>query len=131
MKTQKYKGIIILETAIVLPLLILLIFGMIQYSWIMLKSQEVTNAARVGARTAVKPDSTTTEVTKAISDVMTKASLNDSGYKVTISPASAASGEPITVKVTVPVSNIRLLDLAILPMPDQLSSSTTMNKEGP
>ena len=53
---HRRDGLAVVEMAIVLPLLILLTFGMIEYGWLFLRSQEISNAARQGARIGVWPD---------------------------------------------------------------------------
>lgn len=47
------EGQAIVETALVLPFLLLLILGMIEFGWILNGQITITSAAREGARTAV------------------------------------------------------------------------------
>ena len=46
----RQSGLATIEMAMVLPLLMLLTLGVIEYGWMFLKSQQITNAARQGAR---------------------------------------------------------------------------------
>lgn len=128
------RGLVAVEAAIVLPLLLLLTFALIEYGWLFMKTQQMTNAARRGARLAVRADSTTSEVQAAIAAIMTTAGLEGSGYVVTISPADVGaleSGEPLTVQITVPYANVTLTGLPFVPVPANLKGSVTMAKEGP
>jgi hypothetical protein len=53
---------------------------------------------------------------------------------ITISPAEVASlnsGDPVTVQLTVPGQNVALMNPAFLPLPETISASVTMAKEGP
>lgn len=68
------RGQVLIEAAIILPLLLLLIFGIVDYSRAMFTKNTLTNAARSGARAAV--------VTSPLSPVTPAASL------------SKADGEP-------------------------------------
>ena len=56
---------------IALPLVLLLIMGVLEYSWMFLKSQQITNAARAGARAGVRVDATSAEVTSSVGAAMT------------------------------------------------------------
>jgi Flp pilus assembly protein TadG len=110
-----------------------LTFGLIEYGWMFLRAQEISNAARQGARRGATPASGNADVQGAVDNVMTTASLDGSGYTITISPATdgLATGTEFTVTVAVPYDNIRLLNLPLIPTPTTLRGSTTMNKEGP
>jgi len=137
-KIQKkihYKGTVLVEAALVFPLLLLLTLGAIEYGWIFLKSQQITNAARQGARVAIRADATTQDVLTTIDYLMTAADMANSGYQVEISPSDVSSVEPtfsINVKVTVPCANVVLINApALLPTPTTLRAAVSMVKEGP
>jgi len=126
----KYKGTAIVEAAIVFPLLIMLTVGVIAYGWLFLKAHQLANAARVGARVAIRADSTMSEVTTAVNTVMADARIT--GYSLSVTPGVTVNpGLPIEVKLTVPSSNVALLNTSLLPMPANLGASVTMAKEGP
>jgi len=129
---SRFKGLALVETAIVFPLLLLLTLGVIQYSWLFLKAQQITNAVRTGARVAIRYGATTAEVTGAINS-----SLATSGMTVgapVITPSNwedVAPGVEVIVKLT-STSSVRLLgDVSFLPTPGTLHASVTMAKEGP
>jgi len=125
---SRFKGLAIVETAIVLPLLLLLTFGVIQYSWLFLKAQQITNAARSGARVAVRYGAIPDDVTLAVTNA-----LLTTGVTVKFDPFPAINlgvGEEITVRLT-STSSVRLLDISFLPTPTELHASVTMAKEGP
>jgi len=128
------RGVATVEMALVLPLLLMLTFGMIEYGWMFLKSQQVTNAARQGARIAARADATTIDTVTSIATTMEDAGLAASGYQVNVTPgdvASLESGQLLTVAVSVPYGNVRLLAMPLIPTPGSLQASTTMAKEGP
>ena len=57
-KKTSQEGAAVVEFAIVLPLLLLLLFGMIEFGLLMYNKQVITNASREGARWAiVQPNS--------------------------------------------------------------------------
>jgi len=134
-KQTRYRGLAAVEVALVFPLLLLLTLGGIRYGWLFLKAQQITNAARHGARIAILPGVTVNDdVLPAIQSLMESAGINSGDYSVTISPAdfpSAAVGDTVTIQVTVPCANIDIMDVPLLPSFENLGASVTMAKEGP
>jgi Flp pilus assembly protein TadG len=133
-KERSQRGIALLEAAIVFPLLILLTFGLMEYGWLFLNCQHITNAARQGARTGVRPDATNAEVQAAVRSILNSVGIEDGQYTVTFSPSNVATpnpGDTLTVTVTVPYENITLTGAPLIPVPATLRSAITMAKEGP
>ncbi len=131
---RESSGVVTVELALTVPILLLLTFGLIEYGWMFLKSQELTNAVRRGTRVAVRADATTSDVVATIDEMMNAADLGGSGYQVTITPSdvsSAVSGDVVTVEISVPYENITLANTPIIPTPSTLQASTSMAKEGP
>lgn len=120
------------ELALLLPLLLVLLLGLLEYGWLFFKLQQVNGAARHGARIGVTAAATQAQVQAAIDQMMTSASLQASGYQVTYSanPASLATGATFTVSVSVPYANADLTGFPLLPVPANLVGSTSMVKEG-
>ena len=56
------RGLLAAEVALVMPVLLLVTFGAIRYGWFYLKAQQITNAARYGARVAIRANATHQEV---------------------------------------------------------------------
>lgn len=131
-KEVRYHGTTIVEAALVFPLLLILTMGAIEYGWIFLKSQQITNAARQAARVAIRPDATNQQVVDSIDDLMDKAGMASSGYATEIPDVTSIStGGALTIKVTVPCVNVALINIPLLPTPTNLGSAVTMAKEGP
>jgi Flp pilus assembly protein TadG len=127
-------GITVIEMAIIFPILLLITIGLIEYGWIFLKYQQVTNAARQGARVGARADATNTEVDDAIDTIMAAAGIASGDYSVVIAPIDVTTpepGEPLTVTVTVPYANVQLTGGVLVPVPTNLQSAVTMAKEGP
>lgn len=128
------RGAQMVEFAIILPVLVLLLFGIIQYGWIFLKVSQLNQAARMGTRVAVRPAATEDEVRSAVDEVMTSARLSASGYTVSISDLGVEVGDPVEIQIDVNYRNndgIELLGLSLLPRPDVLHGRAVMAKEGP
>ena len=132
MKKASRRGVVLIEAALALPMLLLLTFGMIEYGWLFLQHQQITHAARRGARVGITIDATTAQVQTAIATYMDSAGLGGSGYAVTIAPADISTldkGQVLTVSVEVSYENIRL-GMPLVPLPSDLRSTVRMASEG-
>ena len=127
------QGAALVELAIVTLILVLLTFGVMEYSWMFFRMNQVTNAAWTAARKGVLPDATNADVQAAVDSMMASWGI-PAGYTVTITPADVAGLEPgtiVQVKIDVPTANIELLGLSILPLPGNLRAGASLAKEGP
>jgi len=127
---RRTRGLAILETALILPLLFVLVMGVIEYGWLFFKNQQVSAAARTACRFGITAPATTAETLAMCDTQMTKANLGSSGYTKTSTPCEVLAGTSVTVTITVPYSNIKLTGFP-LPLPTNLVGTTTMAKEGP
>ena len=131
--TSRRSGMATVELAILLPLLLTLTFGMIEYGWMFWKAQEVNNAAREGVRAAVLPSATTAAVQTRVNGLMTSAGLGGATYTVTCSPtdvSTAAVGAEVSVTVVVQYSNVSPVAVPLIPLPATITGTATMAKEG-
>ncbi len=134
LRKTRYRGVAAVEAAIVFPLLLLLTLGAIEYGWMFLKAEQTTNAARNGARIAIRPGEDNTSVAAEIDLLMTSAGMATSGYSITFVPADITTpvlGETLEVQISVPWANIALMNIPLLPGPTNISASVAMTKEGP
>ena len=130
---RRRRGIALVEMALVLPVLLLLTFGVIEFGWMFTTTSQVTNAARNGVRLGVRPDSTSADVEDAIASSLAAVGLAEGDYTVVIDPEEVDGLDPgtaITVTITVPYANVDLTGFP-LPTPDNIVVSVTMVKEGP
>ena len=105
------RGASVLEMALVLPILLMLSFGIVDYGYYFYVKNTVQGAAQAGARSAILASATNSDVTTVIGNMMTAAGLQNSGYIVTTSPtdvSTAAAGSTVTVTVTVSWGNVGL-----------------------
>ena len=134
MKSSPRLGVSAVEAALLIPLVMMLLMGMLEYGWAYLKNQQINSAARHGARVGAVEGATSFEVAAAVSQLMTEAGMDASGYVLTTSPADvagAAPGSVITVSITVPYADIQLMGIPLIPVPTNLDGLTSMAKEGP
>jgi Flp pilus assembly protein TadG len=109
--------------ALVLPVFLSIVLGIIEFGRAMMISNLVANAAREGARLSVTSGSTNSSVTSAVQNFMTEATGVSSGnVNVTITVTAAAGnpnpannvanasrGDTCTVHVTVPFNSVSLI----------------------
>jgi Flp pilus assembly protein TadG len=88
------SGAELIEFALAMPLLLLIIFGIIDFGLLFQKYLAVADAAREGARIAVMPDyaaNLTTNVTERVNQYLDAAGLTDGGRAVTVVGPTAVS----------------------------------------
>jgi len=120
----------LVEFALVAPVLVLLVFGLLEYGRMVMVQQVLTNATREGARMGVLDGATASEVTTFVEDYLEGASID--GGDVTIDPpepSDAAFGEPVTVTVDVPFDQVTWLPSPMYLHGQTLSASTSMRRE--
>jgi len=123
------RGIASLEFVMILPILLLLLFGVMEYGWMLSKAAALNNAARDGARVGARADATSADVTAAVAARMSDAGM--SGYTLSIS-GGAATGTVLTVEIVQPYDGaITLTDFSLIPVPANLRGRVSMRKEGP
>ena len=144
------RGAVAVEAALVLPVLLLVTFGAIRYGWFFIKLQQITNAARCGARAASVYNANHTEVMNIISTLLGpygariiadgetppvtfKITEKDGNSYITTNVASAGAQDKITVTITVPAADVDILPMGLFrfePEDWELWASITMAKEG-
>ena len=123
------RGAAAVEFAVVLPVFVILVFGMIEYGRMVMVQQVITNASREGARCAVLDGATTSSVQSAVTTYLSNAQVSGGSTAVTPEPATAASGDPVTVTVSIPFSAVSWLPSPMYLGGKTLSASTSMRRE--
>jgi hypothetical protein len=128
---RRQRGAAAVEFAVVAPVFVLLIFGMVEYGRMVMVQQMLTNAAREGARRAVLEGAKENDVRKVIENYLKPAGIKVSNNDITFQvgdPAVAGSldsaefGDPIHISVGVDFGTV-----SWLPSPMYLSSGTRMS----
>ncbi|MFP5105676.1 TadE/TadG family type IV pilus assembly protein [Neobacillus sp. C211] len=99
MKSQKGQSLV--ELALVLPVLILLLFGIIDFSRIFHAYLTIDHAGREAARSASIGNDNTTVKNTAASDATSIGLTTD---KISISSESRKSGSNVTITITYPIT---------------------------
>ncbi len=92
------------EFALVLPILLALLVGIIEFANAWRTYQVITNVGREGARVAVLPTSTNAQVRNVIESGLNQAGLDASGATISLALCSggACTGNPDTVRIDYP-----------------------------
>ena len=130
---SRSRGAAVVEFAVICPLLMTLIFGMIEYSYMFLMRQTLGNAAREGCRIAVLQSSTGdyAEAGARIAEIMNAAGIQEGEYSVAMTHADATATPPITtetVEITLPGDKVSLT--GYFGAQSDLKGWCSMRKEG-
>lgn len=125
---NKERGAVAVEMALVLPVMLLIMFGIIEFGRYFWLEHSITAAATEGARMAILDPSIVSdaEVNAWAEQVASDGGVT-SGVTVTVSPADRPRSAAITVTVSTPYDPLILPQLvAGLVMPDNITQSSTM-----
>jgi Flp pilus assembly protein TadG len=142
LRRGRRSGGSLVEMIFVLPILLGLAFGVVEYGYFIFVKHTVQAAAREGARAGIVASATNQNVTDAVASVMSAAGLSYTGYSVGVtdpagSPVSVgnvAAGDGLKVTVQCTWGSV-----GIHPLPEILGGmssskivkgSTVMRKEG-
>lgn len=121
------RGQAIVETAIILPIIVLLLMGMVEFGRLSNAYMAVTHAGRHGARHAIVGGSNE-EIISRVKNAA--APLEPDQLTVTIEPQTGrVSGQDVRVTVTYPFQMITPLTGAIFKEPLVVRSDVTMRIE--
>jgi Flp pilus assembly protein TadG len=126
--TSQRRGVAAVEMAFVLPLFMMLIFGIVEFGRGMMCMQVLTNSAREGARACAVSPLNAAEVETICQEYAEGCGIAGVTVSVTPDPTTVIRGEPVTVSVS-----INYADVALIPpfyMKDgTLTSQSVMRKE--
>jgi len=127
-RNQPRSGTAAVELAVVAPLVVGLLVGLLGVGQMVQVNQIVSNAAREGARKAATGVSTYADVQTTVANYLTNAGItNQSGLTVTVADVTQGNSGPqfnpstanwldqLQVTVTLPYSNVQLATLPIAP----------------
>jgi len=120
------------EFAVIAPVFFLMIFGMVEYGRMVMVQQVITNASREGARLAVLDGSSFAEIDAHVDNYLANAAIDTTGVVVTVAPnppTDAEFGDPITVSVSIPFSEVSWLPTPMYLGGQTLTATTVMRRE--
>jgi Flp pilus assembly protein TadG len=125
---KNQKGQALVEFAVILPLLLLLIMGIIEFGMMLNSYLTVRNVSREGARAGIV-GSTNAEIENTI--ISTSPNLEESKLTINITPAegSRKSGDTLTVQLTYKYELIVPIISSLLGNEIDLKAQTSMRIE--
>jgi Flp pilus assembly protein TadG len=136
-RIRRRSGAAMVELAIMLPVFIFLVFGLIEASRLGMVAQILATAAREGCRVAVIDGNVNSDVTNQINTFLSSASIDSSNVTVVQTPTdctTVSSGDdPNTVSVTlsVPYSKVSWLGTPLYFQSAVVTGTATMSSERP
>jgi len=105
MKRFDERGAAAVEFALLLPLLMLILFGVVEFGMIMYSREVITNASREGARTGivqVTPKPTAGQIRAVVTNYLTGTGINPATVAIAVAGAGLTAPNTLTVTVTYP-----------------------------
>lgn len=103
------RGVLTLELMVILPLILIVLFGLVEFSFLLISQQAIAAAAHVGAREGALPSTDLTAVEDAVESALTGWAFQDdvkvlvyvNGVRATTDAevAGALTGDDISVEV--------------------------------
>lgn len=135
---DKRRGVAAVEFAVVLPLFLLLLAGIIEFGQAFRIQHTLSSASRLGARSAVVNGATTSQVVENVKNRCTKTlGVNDGNINVEVSMngssgaeiGTAEKGDEVSVTVSIPYSEAGVGFYANLFSETVLTSTCTFEHE--
>jgi Flp pilus assembly protein TadG len=135
------EGAALVEFAVLAPLLILLLFGIIEFAWLFSQNLDARHGAREGARIAAVDEFVDTDSSGAVSPAetaqqvctrMDSAAISGAGGTlITTTRTGTTVGSDITVTVDSPPQSLTGLFTSFIPSTLRLVATTTIRLEQP
>jgi Flp pilus assembly protein TadG len=100
-KMKGHKGASAIEFAIILPVLLVILIGTMEFGYVMFAKAVITNASREGARTGVvygEPRPGPAEIVQAVNNYCSNL-IPSANVQVDLAGVGGLSGSPLTVRV--------------------------------
>jgi len=127
---RQRRGAAAVEFAVVAPVFVLLVFGMIEFGRMVMVQQMLTNAAREGARLGVIEGNTSNDVETRVDNYLAAANITGATVGVATLPASGSdTGDRISVTVSIPFGQVSWLPTPMYLGGTSLASTAIMRVE--
>ena len=103
MRRLNERGAVAAEFALLLPVILLILFGTIEFGMIMYSREVITNASREGARAGivqVSPKPTAGAITTIATTYLTGTGINPADVTITVTGAGGVNPATLTVTAT-------------------------------
>lgn len=127
----------LLEAAIILPVLLMVVFGAIEFGYAVYVKHSLHGAACAGVRAGIVPGSTNADVRAAVNEAMARGGLGEATFTIEIRNAatdsaasveSLAEGDAVLVVISAPWSQYSAISSGYLS--GDLTGRAIMRREG-
>lgn len=134
MERLNNQGAVAAEFALLLPVLLTILFGIIEFGMIMYSREVVTNASREGARAGIvqgPPKRTEAEIIAIANAYLTNTGINPADVTFTVAGEGLSNPNTLTVAATYPYNFLIPYIPAVtgIPNPLILTAQTVMRHE--
>lgn len=134
MRRLSERGAVAAEFALLLPVLLMILFGIIEFGMIMYSREVVTNAAREGARAGIvqgPPKRTVGEIVAIANNYLTGTGINSVNVTFTVTGAGLVNPNSLTVQATYPYNFlVPYLPMVVgIPSPLTIQTQVVMRHE--
>src|SRR5437867_4314669 len=128
------RGVAAVEFALLLPVLLMILFGIIEFGMIMYSREVITNAAREGARTGIvqgPPKRTAGQIKTIANNYLTGTGINPAKVTFTVVGDGLLNPNTLTVTATYPYKFlVPYLPMVVgIPSPLTITAQTVMRHE--
>ncbi len=117
-----------MEFAVVLPLLVLMLFGIVEFGWLFMIRQTLVNAAREGCRVAILKTATSDDVAARVREVMQPLEFSEgTDWNFT---ASGIDDVVQWIRVESSFEAVALTGSLVVPDGTTITGECSMRKEG-
>ena len=122
------RGAAVVEMAVVTPLLLTILFGIIEFGWVLTVKETLTNATREACRVGILPGGTPQAIYDRFEAAVSPIGITVTQDMLTITEATSAN-PVVTVRSSVPYSEVSLLGSFLGINPGTIGASCVMRKE--
>jgi Flp pilus assembly protein TadG len=119
-KEKVRRGAVAIEFALVLPVLLSVVFGVLDFGRAIMAIDLMNNVARAGARTGALSGKSNTDITTVVDNALSTASLPARGTSATVltiavngntsaDVSTAATDDQVSVTISAPISSLSWL----------------------
>ena len=121
-------GVAAVEFAFIMPILLLLFSGIVQFGSIMFLENHMTNVARETSRRVAVGELTLADAPSSVQQALVNWGVT---YEVSVAATDAGSGnQDITVAISLPMAEAALMDVLGVFQSGNLTAAVTMRQEG-
>ena len=134
---QSKRGASTMQMVLILPVLMMLTFGALDFGYFLFVKNTLVGAAQAGVRAAMPQAAANADVATAVNSVMSAAGIDPSNYTITVTPTDITTATPntkINVRVSTTWGQVGFTTLSIpyggINTSKVMAGSASMIKEG-